>query len=85
MPPLPDQIQQRPGHPLVFRDYVNAVTLDEGFWQDFVNSPQRTRQLEANKTVLLPLSVGEMTLRLHSALSYSQNSARDLRCALNRA
>ena len=35
--------------------------------------------------VLPPLSVGEMTLRLYGALSYSQNSARDLRCALNRA
>ena len=28
---------------------------------------------------------GEMTLRLYGALSYSQNSARDLRCALNGA
>ena len=35
--------------------------------------------------VLLLSSVGEMTLRLYTALSYSQNSARDLRCALNRA
>ena len=35
--------------------------------------------------VLPPLSVGEMTLRLYGALSYSQNSARDLRCALNGA
>ena len=35
--------------------------------------------------VLPPLSVGEMTLRLYCALSYSQNSARDLRCALNGA
>ena len=35
--------------------------------------------------VLPPSSVGEMTLRLYGALSYSQNSARDLRCALNGA
>ena len=35
--------------------------------------------------VLPSSSVGEMTLRLYGALSYSQNSARDLRCALNRA
>ena len=35
--------------------------------------------------VLPPLSVGEMALRLYGALSYSQNSARDLRCALNGA
>ena len=35
---------------------------------------------------VLPLSsVGEMTLRLYGALNYSQNSARDLRCALNGA
>ena len=37
------------------------------------------------RLVLPPSSVGEMTLRLYSALSYSQNSARDLRCALNGA
>ena len=35
--------------------------------------------------VLPPSSVGEMTLRLYSALNYSQNSARDLRCAVNGA
>ena len=35
--------------------------------------------------VLPPLSVGEMTLRLYGALNYSQNSARDLRCAVNGA
>ena len=39
----------------------------------------------ARDAVLPPLSVGEMTLRLYGALNYSQNSARDLRCALNRA
>ena len=33
----------------VFKDDINAVTLDEGLWQDFVDSPQRTSQLEANK------------------------------------
>ena len=33
----------------------------------------------------LGLSVGEMTLRLYAALNYSQNSARDLRRALNGA
>ena len=35
--------------------------------------------------VLPSSSVGKMTLRLYGALSYSQNSARDLRCALNGA
>ena len=35
--------------------------------------------------VLPPLSVGKMTLRLYAALNYSQNSARDLRRALNGA
>ena len=35
--------------------------------------------------VLPPSSVGEMTLRRYSALNYSQNCARDLRCALNGA
>ena len=34
-------------------------------------------------SVLPPLSVGEMTLRLYAALNYSQNSAHDLRRALN--
>ena len=38
-----------------------------------------------SKWVLPPSSVGEMTLRLYGALSYSQNSARDLRRALNGA
>ena len=37
------------------------------------------------KEVLPPLSVGEMTLRLYSALNYRQNSVRDLRFALNGA
>ena len=36
-------------------------------------------------SVLPPLSGGEMTLRLYTALNYSQNSARDLRRALNGA
>ena len=41
---------------------------------------------ETSSCAVLPLSsVGEMTLRLYGALSYSQNSARDLRCALNGA
>ena len=35
--------------------------------------------------VLPPLSVGKMTLRLYAALDYSQNSAHDLRRALNGA
>ena len=35
--------------------------------------------------VLPLLSVGEMTLRLYTALNYSQNSARDLRRTLNGA
>ena len=38
-----------------------------------------------SKRVLPPSSVAEMTLRLYGALNYSQNSARDLRCALNGA
>ena len=39
----------------------------------------------AREAVLPLLSVGEMTLRLYGALNYSQNSARDLRFALNEA
>ncbi len=39
----------------------------------------------ARMMVLPPLSVGEMTLRLYTALNYSQNSAHDLRRALNGA
>ena len=35
--------------------------------------------------VLPPLSVGEITLTLYATLNYSQNSARDLRRALNGA
>ena len=36
-------------------------------------------------TVLPLSSVGEITLKLYSALSYSQNNARDLRFELNGA
>ena len=45
------------------------------------------KRLERSRCELvLPLlSVGEMTLRLYGAFNYSQNSARDLRCALNGA
>ena len=39
-----------------------------------------------SEILVLPLSsVGEMTLRLYGTLSYTQNSARYLRCALNGA
>ncbi len=44
-----------------------------------------TKSVGQVKSVLPPLSVGEMTLRFYGALSYRQNSARHLRCALNRA
>lgn len=37
----------------VFDKDVNAITLDEGFWRDFVKSPQRKSQLEANKVSYL--------------------------------
>ena len=39
----------------------------------------------SQSSVLPPSSVGEMTLRLYATLSYTQNSARYLRCALNGA
>ena len=39
----------------------------------------------ATSKVLPLLSVGKMTLRLYAALNYSQNSAHDLRRALNGA
>ena len=45
---------------------------------------RRFSSLKRNR-VLPPLSVGEMTLRLYGAINYSQNNARDLRCALNGA
>ena len=45
---------------------------------------RRFSSLKRNR-VLSPLSVGEMTLRLYGALNYSQNSAHDLRCALDEA
>ena len=47
--------------------------------------PRAPNLINLRSAVLPPLSVGEMTLRLYGALNYSQNSARDLRCALNRA
>ena len=44
-----------------------------------------SKSKEYDNSVLPLLSVGEMTLRLYGAFNYSQNSARDLRCALNGA
>ncbi len=44
-----------------------------------------TDDVGCQEGVLPPLSVGEMTLRPYSALNYSQNSIRDLRCVLNGA
>ncbi len=46
----------------------------------------RIQQNGGNPCVVLPpLSVGEMTLKLYSALNYIANSACGLRCALNGA
>ena len=44
---------------------------------------QELAELCKIQTVLPPLSVGEMTLRLYAALNYSQNSAHDLRRTVN--
>ena len=33
----------------VFDESVNGIVLYEGLWQDFVSSPQRAKQREANK------------------------------------
>ena len=59
----------------------NALAWPVRLLAGHVQLPQR----DAAARVLPPLSVGEMTLRLYGALSYSPNSARDLRCALNGA
>ena len=48
-------------------------------------APDIVRAIIEGRQVLPPLSVGEMTLRLYAALNYSQNSAHDLRRALNGA
>ena len=55
-----------------------------GFWVKRHRVGASTGRPVVTMAVLPPLSVGEMTLRFYGALSYSQNSARDLRCALNR-
>ncbi len=36
-------------HDFVFDSQYNAITLDEGFWRDFIDSPERQRQLVANR------------------------------------
>ena len=61
--------------------------------KDVLAKPAREQHVEASlvlpqlsvggQPLLPPLSVGEMALRLYAALNYNQNSARDLRCALN--
>jgi hypothetical protein len=37
----------------VFEGEFNGVSIDEGFWRDFVNSPQRKAQLKANRVSYL--------------------------------
>ena len=56
-----------------------------GEFVQHLRSSDRVVSKNTNELVLPPSSVGEMTLRLYSALSYSQNSACDLRRALNGA
>ena len=51
----------------------------------FTDSLTRLTGDEQKAVVPPPLSVGEMTLRLYRTLNYSQNSAHDLRRALNGA
>ncbi|HAM40350.1 MAG TPA: hypothetical protein DCP69_03175, partial [Candidatus Omnitrophica bacterium] len=36
-------------HDFVFDGQYNAITLDQGFWRDFIDSPERQRQLKANQ------------------------------------
>ena len=79
--------------PLDASSSPHLLTLVEGALEEELGLRDLSRQLlhgggalsSATKLVLPPLSVGEMTLRLYGALSYSQNSARDLRCQLNGA
>ena len=49
------------------------------------SAPCARTEVTGRWLVLPPISVGEMMLRLYSALNYSPNSARDLRGALNGA
>ena len=50
---------------------------------DKTGKPGGQRVYSDMAMVLPPLSVGKMTLRLYRTLTYSQNSAHDLRRALN--
>lgn len=36
-------------HDFVIPPHVTGIVIDEGLWQDFVHSPQRSAQIEANK------------------------------------
>ena len=43
------KINDKGEHDFIFPDDLNAVVLDEGFWEDFSLSPERNSQIEANK------------------------------------
>ena len=47
----------------VFDEGVNAIVLHEGLWLDFVGSPQRAKQLEANKISYVWDDIVERTTR----------------------
>ena len=69
-------------------EHLAHLTFEGARWRYRGDIPEDTRlQLKKELALMvLPLSsVGEMTLKLYGALSYSQNSARDLRFALNGA
>lgn len=36
-------------HDFILPEKINGLMLEEGFWDDFVNSPQRKSQIEANR------------------------------------
>ena len=68
------------------REGISLMQLADLFpTEDAAREWFESRIWPSGRWVLPPLSVGEMMLRCYGAFNYSQNSARDLRCALNGA
>ena len=68
-------------HDLPARQRRDPLHLASACEQDVIRVRLAQNPASELGGVLPPSSVGEMTLRFYGALSYSQNSARDLRCA----
>ena len=43
------QLNNKGEHDFIFPNDINGVSIDEGFWEDYMNSPERKSKVEADK------------------------------------